>query len=392
MNDSGKKHATLSASGSKRWLTCTPSAQLEQRFENTTSSYAEEGTFAHALGELKIGRQIANTVKPSVYKTTLAQMQKHPLYSKEMEDCVDQYVQIVWERFMQAKNACPDASILLEQRLDFSPWVPDGFGTGDVLIIADQTIEVIDYKHGKGVPVSAENNTQMQLYALGAINQFGFLYDIQTVRMTIVQPRIDNFSISEMEVEHLLDKAELYIKPRAQMAIAGEGDFVSGEHCRFCRAKATCRARAEENLHLAKYDFQDPFLLTDVEIGEVLLQVEELTKWAKDIQEYAQDQAINHGYKWPGWKVVEGRSNRKYVDEVEVAGVLMEAGYEEDKIFGPRPLHGITAMEKVIGKKKFEELLNGLVIKPAGAPTLVPETDKRPELNSAAAAADDFKN
>lgn len=383
-------HALLSASGSARWMSCTPSARLEEKFPNTTSEYAEEGSFAHALADLKLSRAIANTIKPSAYKKRLAEMQKDPMYSPAMEEYVDQYVAQVTEIFMTAKKECKDTLVLLEQRLDFSEWVPGGFGTGDVVIISDGTLEVIDLKYGKGVPISAENNSQTRLYGLGAISTFDMLYEFDLVRMTIIQPRLDSTSTEEMTVESLLLWAVNELKPKAQLADAGDGEFYAGDHCRFCKAKATCRARADYNLELAKYDFQDAFLLGKEEIAEVLARADQLKAWATDIETYALEQARDHGEKFPGWKLVEGRSNRKYTDEKTVAETLTKAGYEKVKIYKPEELLGITAMEKVLGKKKFEELLKELVIKPAGKPTLVPENDKRPEINSLQSAIDDF--
>ena len=383
-------HALLSASGSARWMACTPSARLEEQFPNTTSEYAEEGYFAHALADLKLSRAIANTIKPSGFKKRLAEMQKHPLYSPAMEEYVDQYVAQVSEIFMAAKKQCADTLVLLEQKLDFSEWVPDGFGTGDVVIISDGVLEVIDLKYGKGVPVSAEENSQTRLYGLGAIATYMMLYDFLTVRMTIIQPRLDNTSTEELRVDELMTWAQNKLKPKAQLAFAGDGEFCAGDHCKFCRAKATCRARAEANLELAKYDFQDAFLLSKEEIAAVLARADQLKAWVTDIETYALEQARDHGERFPGWKLVEGRSNRKYTDEEQVAKTLTDAGYEEVKIYKPKELLGITAMEKEIGKKKFGELLSDLVVKPAGKPTLVPENDKRPEINSLQSAIDDF--
>lgn len=385
-------HAVLSASASHRWLACPPSAQLERQFPNETSTYAEEGTFAHALAELRLSRYIANLIKPKAYKKMLAEMQKDPLYSAGLAEYVEQYVSQVGERFGEAKKTCKDTLVLLEQKLDFSRWVPDGFGTGDVIIIGDDTLEVIDLKYGKGVLVSAEGNPQTRLYGLGAISSFEMLYDFSKVKMTIIQPRLDNTSTEEMTVDELLAWADEYLVPRAELAAAGEGEHTPGEHCRFCRAKAVCRARAEENLKLAKYDFKKPALLDDGEIGEILAKAEELQKWAKDVQDHAFDQALNHGKKWPGWKLVEGRSNRKYSDEDAVAKVLKTAGYSDEDIYKPKELVGITAMEKVTGKDIFNQLLSKLIIKPTGKPTLVPESDKRPEINTAASAAEDFSD
>ncbi len=371
-------------------MACPPSARLELQFPTTTTEYAEEGRFAHALAELKLSRAVANTIKPSVYRKRLAEMQKHPMYSQAMEEHIDYYVSQVAELFLARKKQCLDALVLLEQRLDFSTWVPEGFGTGDVVIISDGSVEIVDLKYGKGVPVSAEGNPQTRLYGLGAIATYEMLYDFSRVRMTIIQPRLENTSTEELTVEELLTWAEEELKPKAQLAFAGEGEFTAGEHCQFCRAKVTCRARAEANLELAKYEFQEPFLLSDDEIAEILGQADQLQAWVNDIKTYALEQARDHGKKWPGWKLVEGRSNRRYVDEAEVIRTLLSAGYREDEITEKSVL-SITNLEKLLGKTRFNELLKGLVFKPPGAPTLVPESDKRPEWTRNQAAINEFK-
>lgn len=391
MGEVKRAHALLSASGSKRWLSCTPSAQLEDPFKETKSDYAEEGSFAHALAELRLNKALCN-MKPSVYKKRLGEMEKDPFYSTSMADYIDQYVTLIGERYMGAIKDCPDTLVLLEQKLDFSEWVPDGFGTGDVIIIADGVLEIIDLKYGQGVPVSAVGNTQMKLYALGAINQYGLLYDFDCIRMTIVQPRLDSISSDDYSVSALLKWGDEVVKPLAKKAMAGEGEFVPGDHCQFCKAKAQCRARANANLEMAKYDFQEPALLTNDEIAAILAKADALQKWAGDVQSYALDQAENHGIKFSGWKLVEGRSNRQYTDKEAVAAKLKLEGYASDKIYQPQEILGITAMEKAIGKKLFEGYLEGLVIKPAGKPALVPEGDKRPEISSVASAVEDFKN
>ena len=381
-------HAILSASGSHRWLNCPPSAQLEKQFPEESSEYAAEGSFAHSLAELKLRRELGQIVDKT-YRRQLKEMEKNEFFSSGLVDYIENYLALVGEHISEARTRSKDAVILLEQRLDFSAWVPEGFGTGDLVIVADGILEVIDLKYGKGVPVSAEDNSQMRLYGLGAVSQFGCLYDIQKVRMTICQPRLDSVSTDEMSMEELLIWAGKYLLPRAKMAHAGEGEYSAGDHCQFCRARYTCRARAEANLELAKMDFQDPALLSDEEIAEVLGRADALQKWAADVLTYALDQAENHGKKWPGWKLVEGRSNRKYTDEDAVARVLTGAGYAEKLIY-IRSLLGITAMEKAVGKKRFDELLKGMLIKPPGKPTLVPESDKRPEINSVDSAKTDF--
>ena len=384
-------HATLSASGAKRWLECPPSALLEKDFPDETSVYASEGTFAHSLAELHLNRAACKTIKPAAFKKKLSALQQAQYYSGELEEYVDKYVVLVTEHFNNYVASCGDALMLLEQKLDFSEWVPDGFGTGDVVIISDGMIEVIDLKYGKGVPVSAENNPQTRLYGLGAINAYDMLYDFDRVRMTIIQPRLDSISTEEMSVNELVSWAEEYVKPRADLAIAGGGEFEAGDHCRFCKARAACRARAEKNLVLARYDFADAPLLSNTEIADVLERAEELQKWTKDIQEYALDQAVNQGVRFPGRKLVEGRSNRVYTSGSEVIFELTKAGYDAATLYKPQELLGITAMEKKLGKKKFGELLSEVVVKPAGKPVLVPDSDKRPEINSIYSAIADFK-
>lgn len=380
-------HAKLSASGASRWMACPPSADLEEQFPDKESEFAAEGTLAHSLAE-QILRYNNGEMTKKAFNTRLNKIKKDPQYDQEMQEYIEDYAQMVWEIFNESKAACPDAQILFEQRLDFSDYVPDGFGTGDVVIIADDLVQVIDLKYGKGVGVSAIDNPQLRLYGLGAYLEHSMLYDIQRIKMTIIQPRLDNISTEEMTVEELLDWAEKEVRPKAQMAISGEGDLCVGDHCRFCKAFAVCRAQKDHQMELAKYDFEDAELLDDSEIGDVLARVDALVKWADAIKEYAYDQALNHDAHFEGWKLVEGRSNRKYTDEEKVAKALQDAGYTD--IYRPQELQGITAMEKLIGKKKFAELLDGLVEKPEGKPALVPETDKRPELNKADAIKEDF--
>lgn len=382
-------HAKLSASGAKRWMSCPPSANLETQFPDKTTEYAEEGTFAHSLAEL-ILRYNNNEITKKTFSTRLNKLKADEKYSAEMQEYIEGYTEMVWEQFNIAEADCPDALALFEQRLDFSAYVPEGFGTGDVVIIADDLVQVIDLKYGKGVGVSAEDNPQLRLYGLGAYLEHSMLYDIKRVRMTIIQPRLENISTEELSVAELLDWAENDVKPKAEMAMKGEGEFCIGDHCRFCKAFATCRVQKDYQLQLAKYEFADGDLLDESEIGDILSRVDALVKWADAIKTYAFDQALNHGQHYSGWKLVEGRSNRKYSEEEAVASLLIEKGYEAEKIYKPQELLGITAMEKVVGKKKFGELLVDLVIKPEGKPVLVPEADNRPELNTAKKAADDF--
>lgn len=375
-------HAILSASGASRWMACPPSARLEQGYENKSSTFAQEGTLAHELGELKLRKELCE-ISTRKYNSEFKKIESHNLFTKDMPDYVDNYVETCMEKVAEARSKTPDAIVNLEQRLDFSQWVPEGFGTGDMVIIADGVMEVIDLKYGKGVPVSAVGNKQMRLYALGAIAEFGFLYDIEKVRMTIVQPRLDSISTDEVLADDLLKWADEFVKPTAELAFKGEGDFCAGDHCGFCRAKGVCRARAEKNLELAKYDFEKPSALDNDEIALILGRADELIKWAKDIQEYALEKALA-GEEFPGHKVVEGRSNRKWTDEDKIGEILLGEGFLEGIVY-TKKLTGISGMESAIGKKEVQRLLGDYIIKPPGKPTLVSENDKRPVFNPAKA-------
>ncbi|MGN2368926.1 DUF2800 domain-containing protein [Clostridium cagae] len=376
------KHALLSASSSHRWLNCPPSVKLEEGFENTTSVFAEEGTLAHELGEITLRLNLGEFTKRK-YSSQLTKIMENELFTKDMPDYVDMYVDTCMEKVSEAKGTTPDAIAIVEQKLDFSDWVPDGFGTGDFVIIADGTMEICDLKYGKGVQVSAKNNSQMRLYALGAISQFEFLYDIQKVKMTIIQPRLDSISTDEMTVEELLKWADEVVKPTAELAIKGEGEFCTGDHCKFCRAKAVCRARADKNMELAQYEFQKPPTLDNNDIGFILNRVDELTSWAKDVKEYALNQALK-GEEFDGFKVVEGKSNRKWANEKAVGDILIEQGFLESIIY-TKKLTGISNMESAIGKKEVNRLLGDYIIKPQGKPTLALATDKRAVFNPAKA-------
>lgn len=363
------KHAVLSASASHRWLHCLPSARLELEFENTGSEAAREGTAAHALCEHKLKRALRMRSKRPVSDYD----------SDEMEDCTDAYTDFVMEQVEQAKQVCKDPIVLIEQHLDFSCYVPEGFGTGDCIIISDDRLHIIDFKYGMGILVEAENNPQMKLYALGALLMYDALYDIKEVSMTIFQPRRDNVSTWTVPVSELKEWAETELAPKAQMAFEGQGDYVPGEWCTFCRAAVRCRARAEEKLKLAQMEFRRPPLLTDAEIEEILQVIPDLTKWANEITAYATDAAMNHGKEWNGFKVVAGRAVRKYRDEDAVAEAAKQAGYKD---IYRKSLITLTDMEKLMGKDMFKEILGDFVYKPPGKPTLVPITDKRPAINT----------
>lgn len=372
-----QKHALLSASSAHRWLHCPPSAKLTAGVTEAPSEAALQGTAAHALAEHKLRR-------------ALKQQSKRPVSEfedDEMDAYTDDYVSYVLEQYEQAKQDTPDTAIYIEQHLDFSHVVPGGFGTGDCLIVADGTLHVIDLKYGLGVLVEAEWNPQMMLYAIGALALFDALYDIEQVALTVFQPRRENVSTWMISVTELNEWAEQTLKPAAKQAAKGEGEFCAGYWCQFCRIASTCRARAEANLELAKYEFAPPAELTQDEVAEVLARIPGLTKWASDVQDYALSQALS-GELYEGFKLVAGRSIRKYTDETAVAEAAKAAGYKD--IYKQSVLT-ITAMEKLMGKKNFSEILGNLVVKPEGKPTLVPVTDKRPKLQ-VSTAADDFTN
>ena len=372
-------HAVLSASASHRWLNCPPSVRLTEKLEDKVSTYALEGTDAHELCAYLVETALGRKARDPTENLTF--------YNEEMQHCAEEYRNYVVEQIEIAKTYSRDPTVLVEQRLDFSKWVPEGFGTGDCIIVADGLLQIIDYKHGLGVLVSAGDdehggNSQMMCYALGALEAFGDIYDINQIKMTIFQPRRDNVSTYTISKDDLLKWADEVLAPTAQLAYTGKGEFKAGDHCQFCKVKATCRKRAEYNLELAKYDFEMPATLDDIEIAAILAKVDEMISWGNDIKEYALQQ-VQSGVHFDGWKIVEGRSNRKFTDEAAVAFKVKDAGYDPYE----KKLLGITAMSTLLGKKKFEELLGELVYKPPGKPALVPESDKRPAMNT---AIDDF--
>jgi hypothetical protein len=363
-------HAVLSASSADRWLHCQPSVRLSEGFEDKGSGYAMEGTCAHALAEYKLRKALG---LPADDPT-----ENLDFYNEEMDEATDGYVSYVLEQVQSAKETCADPTVMVEQRVDFSRWVNQGFGTADALVIADGTLHIIDLKYGTGIEVSAEDNPQLKCYALGALELFDDIYDIEDIALHIYQPRRSNVSEWKIPKADLLTWAQEVLKPAAALAWDGKGNFSCGEWCRFCKAKSICRARAEENLKLAQHDFKLPPELSDTEIEVILSKVDELVSWASDIKEYALQQALS-GKEWHGFKLVEGRSVRKYTNEMSVAKAVADAGYDPYE----KRLLGITAMQKLLGKSRFDELLSAYIEKPQGKPTLVPESDKRPAMNTA---------
>ena len=370
-------HAKFSPSSSERLIHCPPSLMLGEQYgpEDTGSEYSREGTEAHSVGEFLLKEALGIPCEDP--RPTLK------MYNEEMQECAEGYRDAVLEVYETMKQTCPDAIISIEQQVHFDEYVPGGFGTSDAIVLGDGHMYVIDYKHGKGVPVSAEGddgrgNPQLKCYALGSYLAFSPLYDINEITLVIYQPRISNYSQYTLTAEDLLSWADNTLKPQAELALKGAGEYSCGSWCRFCRAKAICRKRAEENLMLARYDFARPDSLEEDEINIILGRLDQLTAWANDIKDYAVSKALS-GYAWDDWKIVEGRSVRKFTDDAAVAKAAEAAGYDPYE----KKLLTITAMEKLMGKRQFEETLGDLVVKPSGKPTLVPRSDKRPEMTAA---------
>lgn len=406
-------HAVLGASSAHRWLVCTPSARLceklTSRFGSESSPYAAEGTKAHALAEMKVRLAYYKADGMTTAKHSRMSPEQQEAYlginefrfkalrnelgdiPKDMEQATDSYCDIVMEKYLSAKEADPGAQLYLEQRLDYSAWVPSGFGTGDCIIVSDSLLEVCDYKHGKGIPVDAVGNPQLRLYGLGAMERFGRLYDFQSVRMAIIQPRLDSVSEETLTCEDLTSWAEKEVVEKAKQAWTGSGEFVPGEHCRFCAAKAVCSARVAQAMRMFQYGLEAPGLIPDEQIPSILGMLNDAEAWIKDIRAYAENQAL-HGQVWPGWKLVHGKKpNRQWADPEEVKAQLLRAGYPADQ-FQEVKLKPVGEIEKALGKKAFQALVGGLVSQGEGKLTLVPADDKRVEFASADADFQDLIN
>ena len=379
------KHARFSPSSADRYIHCTPSLRLGEEHgpADTGSVFTAEGTEAHELGEYLLRTALGEAVEDPRPGMTY--------YNEEMQECAEGYRDAVLDIYHQLQLRSPDAVLYVEQEVSFEEYVPDGFGTSDCVIIGDGEMYIVDYKHGKGVPVSAEGdgkgNSQLKCYALGAYIAFSALYDIRKITLVIYQPRIANYSSFSLPTEALLAWADDVLRPSAALALAGEGELVCGSWCRFCKAKAVCRKRAEENLALARYDFARPPTLEDDEVNLILGRLSDLEAWAADIREYALGRALG-GYAWDDFKLVESRSTRKITDEEAVVKAVEAAGFDpyEHKV------KGITALSSMLGKNRFNELIGPFVEKQTGKPTLVPRADRRPELFVSASPEADFSN
>ncbi len=363
-----RAHALLSASAAHRWIPCPPSALLQEKYEDKGSEYAAQGTSAHTLAEWKV-RRLLGDIQPDPRPDLL-------YFDQEMEDATDQYAGYIAETIAQAKKTCPDPCVMVEQQVDFSRWVPEAFGTADAIVAGSGHLWITDLKYGTGVEVFAERNPQASCYALGCLELLDDLYGIDLVTIQIFQPRRGHISEWTVNKDDLLKWAEETLRPAAELAAAGKGEFCPGDHCRFCKARHECRARADQQMALMRYDFELPPTLTDEEIEDILGQVDHLVSWAEDIKAYALESAIG-GKHWNGFKLVEGRSVRRYTDEEAVAKAVQADGKDPYE----RKLLGVTAMTQLLGRKHFDEVLGGLVEKPRGKATLVPESDKRPAMD-----------
>jgi hypothetical protein len=403
-------HALLSPSAASRWLKCTPAPRLEAELPDSTSDYAAEGTLAHSVSEL-VARKKFTIMKPSAYNTSLKKLKADPLWNDEMLTTANAYMEHLLERYMAFENK---PYIVFEVKVDISGYAPEAHGTCDCVMIGGDELIITDYKHGKGVAVSAEGNPQLRLYALGALGLYRPIYGdmIRRVSFYIDQPRLNDYSGDSMTVEELLAWGENTVKPKAMMAFMGMGDFNPGDHCRFCRAKARCRARA--GVHTALEDFKDalfcgtpenvdrlandgtvprdkqPPLLTDAEVGDLLSRGKSLVDWYDSLKEYALATCLDGG-TIPGWKAVEGRSIRQWADQDEALAAILNAGHPRELVYDTVP-KTLAQLEKLIGNPRFTELVGGLIAKPPGKPALAPESDKRPAYSGAAADFSEVQN
>ena len=381
-------HALLSPSAAHRWIHCTPSVRLEEGVQDQGSDFAAEGTLAHAIASRKILEILG---RPHDEQDREIEELRERYYSEEMEGYTDTYRAIVLEKFNEAKTRSKDAQLLVEVRLDFGAFLPDAFGTADAVIIADDLMEVIDFKYGKGVKVDADHNPQMMIYALGALDEFLMDYDIKRVRMTIVQPRIDNLSECGMMVGELTAWRTVSLKPAAEAAFAGTGDQVPGEWCQFCKVRSVCTALAEKARQVCNEDFREARLISDEDIPGLLPLLPVLKGWLEDFASHALQRALD-GATIKGYKLVEGKSNRQITDSDALLGALLVKGFQRDVLLKKPELRPIGELEKIVGKKAFAEIGKPWLVKPQGKPTLAEESDKRPVWKPKESASEDFDN
>jgi hypothetical protein len=393
VNHKERKHALLSPSGAERWINCTPSARFEEKFIDPdgeeSSVYAMEGTLAHEFADVNL-RHFAGEIADSTKNNYLSKLRKHELYDEhEMEDEVAKFVDYVTLQYAEAERLNGSAELLVERKVDLSEFIEGGFGTSDATIISDGIMDVIDLKYGRGVQVEAEENSQLMIYGLGSLYEFMLLYDIHTVRLNIVQPRLNHISVWSISAEELLDWGYTLVKPKAEKAHKGEGELVAGDHCKWCAAKNRCPALAAKQLEMAKYEFEEPTELTDEQLLKIYDQIPQLVEWANSIEKYMLEEALK-GKEWDGLKLVEGRSYRRWADESKAALKLEEEGYKPEEIYNTK-IKGITDIEKLVSKTNFDEIVGEFVNKPPGKPSLVPESDKR-EPYAISSAKEDFED
>lgn len=380
VNHSERAHAKISASGASKWTACTPSAHLEEFFPNDSSEDADLGTLAHEFAEVNLKGELEIwDADEAIYRNK--GLTEHELYNEEIQDYVQKHVDYVIEQFTEAKRLTPGAILLIEEKVDLTHLIAESFGTCDIIIIADGVLEVIDLKYGLGVRVEAEKNKQLMLYGSGALEKYELLYDIHTVRLTITQPRLDSISSWEISADDLRKWGEEELKPLAAIAFAGEGELVTGLHCQFCKASPRCRARAKEAKELTKHEFNDPRLLSDAELLEIFKISDNVGKWVKKVDAYIFDEAMN-GKKWEGYKLVDGQNRRAWTDADKALKTALANGMVFDKITTPANIKGITEIEKLATKALFPTLFGDVVFYKKTSPSLVPESDKRPELIS----------
>ncbi|AYZ73433.1 DUF2800 domain-containing protein [Fusobacterium necrophorum] len=378
-------HALLGPSSASRWMACPPSVNLTKDMPDTTSEYAAEGSLAHEIAELKLKKKIVDPgMSARKFNAEMKKLKGRELYQEEMQEFTDIYVDFIQEQMCACENT---PYVAVEQKVDFSQYVPQGFGTADCILISGDMIHIIDFKYGRGVVVDAEENPQMLLYTLGAYLAYNFLYDIKRIQMSIVQPRVSHFSSWECDVDYLLSFAEK-AKEKALMASEGQGEFQAGKHCKFCKAKTTCRTRAEENLELEGWQYALPPLLKTHEVGHILKKAEDLAAWAKELKEWALSECLN-GNEIPGWKAVHGRGSRSFTNTDEAVKVLVEKGIAEELLYERKYLT-LAQMEKVIGKKDFQEMVGDYIEMKQGSPTLVVESDKRQAITNRIKAEEEF--
>lgn len=379
-------HATLSPSSAARWINCPPSAKINAEAGDRPTVFTREGSLAHSLAELKARKHFLPGIGPKKYQTALDKIKANDLWQDEMEAHTERYLEALKDIYMEFPEP---PHVAVEQRVDFTEWVPGGFGTADCVMVGGDTIHVIDFKYGKGVAVSAEENPQMMLYALGALAAYGLLYDLTTVRMTIIQPRMASDPDTwETTADHLTQWAETTVKPAADLAARGEGEFAEGEWCRFCAIRGNCRARAAAQLALEDFNGRVPPVLSDAEVGQALTQGRRLAKWLSELEEYALTACLD-GKEIPGYKAVEGRAVRVWTDVNVAFDAARAQGIPDDMLYERKPI-SLAAMEKLMGKRQFLDTMTEYVNVPAGKPTLVPDTDKRPPITNRPTIDDDF--